>query len=217
MMRQESKLQYFVPEKFWRCLRLRGQPVNVREQQDSFEFFTHLVDSIDEHLFKIEREKLFHSLLGGVFSDQMICKECPHRYEREQIFLALNLTVKSHNLVDSLEQFVKGELLEGDNAYYCEECGVKVTILYYYHHIWSSIIPLLPLLVCFNMIFFLAEKHGETDVHQDFTVDFGHPVKTILLRLGCGPFPQIRWLLPGNLWHFLCPISQSIFSLLDSL
>ena len=56
----------------------------------------------------------------------MICKECPHRYEREQIFLALNLPVKSHNLVDSLEQFVKGELLEGDNAYYCEECGVKV-------------------------------------------------------------------------------------------
>ena len=56
----------------------------------------------------------------------MICKECPHRYEREQIFLALNLTVKSHNLVDSLEQFVKGELLEGDNAYFCEECGVKV-------------------------------------------------------------------------------------------
>jgi ubiquitin C-terminal hydrolase len=34
--------------------------------------------------------------------------------------------VKSHNLLDSLEQFVKGELLEGDNAYFCEECGVKV-------------------------------------------------------------------------------------------
>ncbi|KAI9556016.1 hypothetical protein GHT06_018579 [Daphnia sinensis] len=122
---QDSKLQHYVPEKFWRCLRLRGQPVNVREQQDSFEFFTHLADSIDEHLFKIGREKLFQNTLGGVFSDQMICKECPHRYEREQIFLALNLTVKSHNLVDSLEQFVKGELLEGDNAYFCEECGVK--------------------------------------------------------------------------------------------
>ena len=82
-------------------MRLRGQPVNVREQQDSFEFFTHLVDSIDEFLFtKLEREKLFQNLLGGVYSDQMICKECPHRYEREQIFLALNLTVKSHNLVD---------------------------------------------------------------------------------------------------------------------
>ena len=126
---QDSKLQYYAPEKFWRCLRLRGQPVNVREQQDAFEFFTHLVDSIDEHLHKIERDKLFQNSLGGVFSDQMICKECPHRYEREQIFLALNLTVKSHNLVDSLEQFVKGELLEGDNAYYCEECGVKVFLL----------------------------------------------------------------------------------------
>ena len=36
----ESKLKYYVPEKFWRCFRLFGQPVNVREQQDAFEFFT---------------------------------------------------------------------------------------------------------------------------------------------------------------------------------
>lgn len=86
----------------------------------------YLIIFSDEHLSKTQREKLFQNALGGVFSDQMICKECPHRYEREQIFLALNLPVKSHNLVDSLEQFVKGELLEGDNAYYCEECGVKV-------------------------------------------------------------------------------------------
>lgn len=94
-----------------------------------------MADSIDEHLFRNEREKLFQNTLGGVFSDQMICKECPHRYEREQIFLALNLTVKSHNLVDSLEQFVKGELLEGDNAYFCEECGVKVCEGYWFHEV----------------------------------------------------------------------------------
>ena len=49
------------------------------------------------------------------------------RYEREEPFLALNLTVtKCHDLQDSLDQFVKGELLEGDNAYYCEKCNQKV-------------------------------------------------------------------------------------------
>lgn len=29
----ESKLQYYTPEKFWKCFKLWGQPVNVREQQ----------------------------------------------------------------------------------------------------------------------------------------------------------------------------------------
>ena len=48
------------------------------------------------------------------------------RYEREEIFYALNVTVKNATLQDSLAQFVKGELLEGDNAYFCEKCGEKV-------------------------------------------------------------------------------------------
>ena len=48
------------------------------------------------------------------------------RYEREEIFFALNVTVKNATLQDSLDQFVKGELLEGDNAYFCEKCGQKV-------------------------------------------------------------------------------------------
>ena len=39
--------------------------------------------------------------------------------------MALNLTVKSANLTESLDQFVRGELLEGDNAYYCEKCNAK--------------------------------------------------------------------------------------------
>lgn len=29
----ESQLQYYVPDKFWKCFRMDGQPVNVREQQ----------------------------------------------------------------------------------------------------------------------------------------------------------------------------------------
>ncbi len=48
------------------------------------------------------------------------------RYEREEVFFALNVTVKNATLQDSLAQYVKGELLEGDNAYFCEKCGAKV-------------------------------------------------------------------------------------------
>ena len=118
-------LQYYVPDKFWKCFKLWGQPVNVREQQDAFEFFTQIVDQIDEYIASERKEKIFSKKVEGVFSDQKLCEGCPHRYEREQTFMALNLTVKSNNLQDSLDQFVKGELLEGDNAYYCEKCAVK--------------------------------------------------------------------------------------------
>ena len=69
--------------------------------------------------------KVFAGRFEGTFSDQKICQGCPHRYERYEAFLALNLTVKCNNLLQSLDQFVKGELLEGDNAYYCEKCGKK--------------------------------------------------------------------------------------------
>ena len=55
----ESKLQFYEPEKFWKCFRLFGQPVNVREQQDAFEFFTQIVDQVDEFLVKNKKTKVF--------------------------------------------------------------------------------------------------------------------------------------------------------------
>ncbi|XP_064607447.1 ubiquitin carboxyl-terminal hydrolase 24-like isoform X2 [Liolophura sinensis] len=121
----ESKLQYHVPERFWKVFKLWGQTINVREQQDAFDFFQALIDQVDEHLKKLGKEKVFMKKFQGIFSDQKICKDCPHRYEREEAFFALNLTVKNATLQDSLDQFVKGELLEGDNAYFCEKCGEK--------------------------------------------------------------------------------------------
>ncbi|CAB4058031.1 USP9_24 [Lepeophtheirus salmonis] len=121
----ESKLKFYSPETFWKCFKLFGRPVNVREQQDAFEFFTQIVSQVDDYLSLNKRNKVFAPRLEGIFSDQKICQGCPHRYEREQMFTALNLPVTTNNLVESLDQFVKGELLEGDNAYYCEKCGTK--------------------------------------------------------------------------------------------
>lgn len=85
----------------------------VREQQDAYEFFTSLVDQLDEHLKVIQtstvvkvsaqnlealvfvimslimklfleqkmgREQIFKNTFQGIYSDQKICKDCPHRY-----------------------------------------------------------------------------------------------------------------------------------------
>ena len=45
------------------------------------------------------------------------------------MFTTLNVDIRNNqNLLDSLEQFVKGDLLEGDNAYRCEKCNKKVSV-----------------------------------------------------------------------------------------
>ena len=77
-----SKLKYHVPEKFWQTFRLFGQPVNVREQQDAFEFYTQIIDQVDEFLMSRKKPKTFPAFFEGIFSDQKICQECPHRFER---------------------------------------------------------------------------------------------------------------------------------------
>lgn len=41
---QESKLQYYTPDTFWKNFKLYGQPINVREQRDALEFFNDLMD-----------------------------------------------------------------------------------------------------------------------------------------------------------------------------
>ena len=69
---------------------------------------------------------MFQEIFGGAFLDQKICKGCDHTYDREESFLSLSLPVKSKKqLEESLKEFVKGDWLEGDNAYFCEKCKEK--------------------------------------------------------------------------------------------
>lgn len=49
------------------------------------------------------------------------------RYSREEPFTALNMDIRNQqHLFESLDTFVKGDLLEGANAYHCEKCDKKV-------------------------------------------------------------------------------------------
>ena len=50
------------------------------------------------------------------------------RYEREEEFYSIPVTVKCHTLESSLEQFVNDEVMEGENAYYCEKCRESVSL-----------------------------------------------------------------------------------------
>ncbi|CAG0890208.1 unnamed protein product, partial [Cyprideis torosa] len=121
----ESEKQYYEPSALWSCFKLHGRPIQISEQQDAFEFFTDLADQIDEFLSKKRKPKIFQRKFEGIFSDTTSYIGCEHRYEREEAFMALNLPVRAGSLTAALEHFVKGEIMEGANACYCDQCGVK--------------------------------------------------------------------------------------------
>ena len=54
-----------------------------------------------------------------------------NRYEREEEFYSIPVTVKCRTLESSLEQFVNDEIMEGDNAYYCEKCRENVRFCHF--------------------------------------------------------------------------------------
>eukprot|EP00064_Thunnus_orientalis_P006179 superscaffoldBa00000632_g6195 len=139
----------------------------VREQQDAYEFFTSLVDQLDEHLKKMGREQIFKNTFQGIFSDQKICKDCPHRYEREETFMALNLGVTScQSLEISLDQFVRGEVLEGSNAYYCEKCKEKRTT------VKRTCIKSLPSVLCIHLMRFGFDWESGRSIKYDEQIRF---------------------------------------------
>ena len=141
-------MNHFLSPSLSHLLRLWGERVNLREQHDAFEFFNCLVDNLDEGLKTFSYSPVLSEVLGGAFADQKICKGCPHRsaetehhiymhsytcwfcryrYSREESFTALNIDIRNQqHLFESLDAFVKGDLLEGANAYHCEKCDKKV-------------------------------------------------------------------------------------------
>ncbi|KAK1897205.1 Ubiquitin carboxyl-terminal hydrolase 24, partial [Dissostichus eleginoides] len=163
----ESKLQYYIPENFWKIFKMWNKELYVREQQDAYEFFTSLVDQLDEHLKKMGREQIFKNTFQGIFSDQKICKDCPHRYEREETFMALNLGVTScQSLEISLDQFVRGEVLEGSNAYYCEKCKEKRTT------VKRTCIKSLPSVLCIHLMRFGFDWESGRSIKYDEQIRF---------------------------------------------
>lgn len=102
-------LQIFFVRVFYNCI-ISGEPVNLREQQDAVEFFMSLIESLDEALKTLGHEQIMSKILGGSYSDQKICKGCPHRYSKEEPFSVISVDIRNHSsLQDSMEQYVKGK------------------------------------------------------------------------------------------------------------
>ncbi|XP_065200109.1 probable ubiquitin carboxyl-terminal hydrolase FAF-X [Planococcus citri] len=79
-----TKLQYYdVPKGLWRNFRLRGELVNLREQQDTVEFFMSLIESINEASKALNHEQTMSKMLRGSFWNQKEKGKCCHHSGEE--------------------------------------------------------------------------------------------------------------------------------------
>ncbi|PSC74217.1 ubiquitin specific peptidase 24 isoform A [Micractinium conductrix] len=120
---------WFAPRGFWQAFKdYDGQPVNIREHQDAYEFFTRLQDSVDEHLRAQGCPRAIHAAMGGTWAQLITVVDAPqYRSERDEPFYQISLDVRGkRTLAESLRSFVSKELMDGQNQYECEELGKKV-------------------------------------------------------------------------------------------
>lgn len=121
--------QSFTPQNFFNSLTdINGAKFNPLEQRDADEFFARYLDLLEEGLKGSKESKIIKTLFQGTFANQLICIDCPHRSDRDESYVTLNLQVKNkRNIKESLKNLVENEILQGENSYNCSQCDRKVT------------------------------------------------------------------------------------------
>jgi len=101
--------------------------IDVSIQMDVDEFYNLLFDRWESQMLASEDKKRFRTFYGGQLVQQVKSKECPHISERLEPFLAIQCDIKGKNcLQESLQAYVDGEIMEGDNKYKCSTCDRHV-------------------------------------------------------------------------------------------
>lgn len=102
-------------------------PVDIHNQMDVDEFFNLLFDRWEAQFTADSDKKALRSVYGGQLVQQVKSKECEHISERIEPFSAIQCDIKGKlSLEESLQAYVDGEIMEGDNKYKCSTCDRHV-------------------------------------------------------------------------------------------
>lgn len=127
---QESVKQSINPKKFINSIKgFDGQPINYCVQQDVNEFFNLLTEKLEQNLKGTSNPKILEEVLGGKLSNEIrsLEEEFAYQKETEEPFLTVTLEIKHKRcLEEALDLFVKGDILEGENKYFCEQYDQKI-------------------------------------------------------------------------------------------
>lgn len=101
--------------------------IDVTNQMDVDEFYNLLFDRWEGQFTNTAERFRFRSFYGGQLVQQVASKECTHVSERLEPFSAIQCDIKGKTtLQESLQAYVDGEIMEGENKYKCSECNRHV-------------------------------------------------------------------------------------------
>lgn len=126
-----SKNEYYSPTVF--CQEFKaydGQPINVHVQQDGAEFYNLVIAGIETELKMLGKEKLLQDAMEIVLYNEISSLESDITFisSQDEPCHELLLDIKgAQNIEEAMDNFVKGELFEGENKYYCESYNKKIS------------------------------------------------------------------------------------------
>jgi ubiquitin carboxyl-terminal hydrolase 34 len=101
--------------------------IDIHNQMDVDEFYNLLFDRWESQLKDAPARKEFRTFYGGQLMQQIRSNECEHISERLEPFSAIQCDIKGKTcLQESLQAYVDGEIMEGDNKYLCGTCDKHV-------------------------------------------------------------------------------------------
>ncbi|KAM0334256.1 hypothetical protein ACHAQA_001278 [Verticillium albo-atrum] len=101
--------------------------IDIHNQMDVDEFYNLLFDRWESQMTTADERNAFRSFYGGQLVQQVRSKECDHISERLEPFSAIQCDIKGKTtLLDSLRDYVDGEIMEGENKYKCSTCDRHV-------------------------------------------------------------------------------------------
>lgn len=108
----------------------------VFQQQDVQELTRVLFDALEESFKGTEVENIIDQLYAGELIDYLRCIDVDYQSERVDKFLDFALAILPfgrtealHSLSGCIESYLQPEILDGDNKYYAESVGRKVTAI----------------------------------------------------------------------------------------
>ncbi|EKD21222.1 uncharacterized protein L3040_000736 [Drepanopeziza brunnea f. sp. 'multigermtubi'] len=125
---QNSYKRFVDPANLAQSIRTYDEtPIDIHVQMDVDEFYNLLFDRWESQILASDAKQEFKSFYGGQLVQQVKSKECEHISERMESFSAIQCDIKGKgNLKESLEAYVEGEVMEGDNKYKCSQCDLHV-------------------------------------------------------------------------------------------
>lgn len=123
-----TEMKYVDTKDFCNSLRnYDGRLINIFEQMDIDEYYNLLLEQIEPYLKVTNQKNIFKHHFSGIISNEFKCKVCNNSSSNQDSFLSICLEVKNKkSVMQSLDSYVKEEILEGENAYFCEQCNKKV-------------------------------------------------------------------------------------------